>query len=276
MSITTAMTSVPKPAPDLIEAFRDAPTSVISDNLARLPGAVGLRPFHRGGRLVGTAFTVRTRPGDNLAIHRALELVGPGDVIVVDGGGDETRALVGEIMKNIAEHRGAAGYVIDGAIRDVAAFAASEFPCFARSAIHRGPYKSGPGEINVPVSIGGSVISPGDIVVGDEDGVVSFPASIAATVNFISRQPRVFAEMLGKMLWWCGEDKILYGGEAPIWHPQWALEEFWNFELPRDIVEERGYPQLTDQAKRKILGENLARLHGIDVDAKKAELGVPG
>jgi RraA family protein len=182
MSITTAMTSVPKPAPDLIEAFRDAPTSVISDNLARLPGAVGLRPFHRGGRLVGTAFTVRTRPGDNLAIHRALELVGPGDVIVVDGGGDETRALVGEIMKTIAEYRGAAGYVIDGAIRDVAAFAASDFPCFARTAIHRGPYKSGPGEINVPVSIGGSVISPGDIVVGDEDGVVSFPTAIAATL----------------------------------------------------------------------------------------------
>ena len=109
--------------------------------------------------------------------------------------------------------------------------------------------------------------------------IVRYPnlyASIAATVNFISRQPRVFAETLGKMMWWCGEDKIIYGGESPIWHPQWALEAFWNFELPRDIVEERGYPQLTDQAKRKILGENLARLHGIDVEAKKAELGVPG
>jgi RraA family protein len=182
MSVTTAMKSVPKPAPDLIEAFRSAPTCIISDNLARLPGAVGLRQFHRSGRLVGTAFTVRTRPGDNLAIHQALELVGPGDVIVVDGGGDETRALVGEIMKNIAEHRGAAGYVIDGAIRDVAAFAASDFPCFARAVIHRGPYKSGPGEINVPVSIGGSVISPGDIVVGDEDGVLSFPAAIATSL----------------------------------------------------------------------------------------------
>jgi RraA family protein len=179
MTITTALTSVPKPAPDLLDAFRGASTSIISDNLARLPGAVGLRPFHRTGKLVGVAFTVRTRPGDNLAIHRALELAGPGDVIVVDGGGDETRALVGEIMKNIAEYRGVAGYVIDGAIRDVAAFAASDFPCFARAVIHRGPYKDGPGEINVPVSIGGSVISPGDIVVGDEDGVVSFPAATA-------------------------------------------------------------------------------------------------
>jgi regulator of RNase E activity RraA len=102
MTITIAASSVPKPPANIVEGFRNAPTSVISDNLARLPGAVGLKPFHRGGKLVGTAFTVRTRPGDNLAIHRALDLAGPGDVIVVDGGGDETRALVGEIMKNIA------------------------------------------------------------------------------------------------------------------------------------------------------------------------------
>ena len=108
--------------------------------------------------------------------------------------------------------------------------------------------------------------------------IVRFPnlyASIAATVNFIARQPRVFAETLGKMMWWCGEDKIIYGGESPIWHPQWALEEFWSFELPQDIVEERGYPPLTEQAKRKILGGNLARLHGIDPDVKAKELGVP-
>ncbi len=181
-NITIAMDSVPKPAPALIAAFRDAPTSIISDNLARLPGAVGLRPFHKGGALVGVAFTVRTRPGDNLAIHKALELVGPGDVIVVDGGGDESRALVGEIMKTIAQWRGAEGYVIDGAIRDVGAIAADTYPFFARAAIHRGPYKSGPGEINVPVSIGGLVISPGDIVVGDEDGIVSFPQSIAESL----------------------------------------------------------------------------------------------
>ena len=108
--------------------------------------------------------------------------------------------------------------------------------------------------------------------------IVRFPnlyASIAATVNFISRHPRVFAETLGKMLWWCGEDKIIYGGESPIWHPQWALEAFWNFELPTDIVEDYGYPPLTEQAKRKILAGNLARLHGIDLEAKAAELGAP-
>jgi len=183
MTITTAMKTVTKPAAELLAAFRDAQTSIISDNLDRLPGAVGLKPFHRGGQLLGVAFTVKTRPGDNLAIHQALELVGPSDVIVVDGGGDETRALVGEIMLTIAQHRGAAGYVIDGAIRDAHAIAASDFPMFARAAIHRGPYKSGPGAINVPVAIGGTVIAPGDIVVGDGDGVVSFPQSIAVELR---------------------------------------------------------------------------------------------
>jgi regulator of RNase E activity RraA len=179
-NIAIAMDSVPKPAPEIIAAFKEAPTSIISDNLARLPGAVGLKPYHKSGALCGVAFTVKTRPGDNLAIHKALELVGPGDVIVVDAGGDESRALVGEIMKNIAQWRRAEGYVIDGAIRDVGAIAADTYPLYARAVTHRGPYKDGPGEINVPVAIGGSVISPGDIVVGDEDGIVSFPQSIAA------------------------------------------------------------------------------------------------
>ncbi len=100
-------------------------------------------------------------------------------------------------------------------------------------------------------------------------------ASIAATLNFIGRHPRVFAEIMAKLMWWCGEDKVIYGGEAPIWHPQWALEEFWNFELPEDLTTEYGYPPLTEQAKRKILGENLARLHGMDLDAKKTELSIP-
>ncbi len=182
MTITIAARSVQRPPTDLIDGFRGAPTAVISDNLGRLAGCVGLRPFHRGGHLIGTAVTVKTRPGDNLAILRALESVGSGDVIVVDGGGDETRALVGDIMKTIAESRKVAGFVIDGAIRDVASYASSDFPCFARAVTHRGPYKDGPGEINVPVSVGGSVVSPGDIVVGDADGVVTFPASIAATL----------------------------------------------------------------------------------------------
>jgi uncharacterized protein len=103
--------------------------------------------------------------------------------------------------------------------------------------------------------------------------LIRFPnlyASIAATLNFIGRAPRQFAEVIGKLLFWCGEDKIIYGSEAPIWQPQWALQRFWDFELPQDLVEGFGYPQLTEQAKRKILGENLLRLHGMDVEATRA------
>jgi RraA family protein len=166
---------------EIIAAFAKSSTSIISDNLERLPGAIGLRPFHRvAGTMAGTALTVRVAAGDNYAIHKALDLVRPGDVVVVDGDGDLNRALVGEIMTSIAKSRGAVGMVINGAIRDAGALAASDFPCFARTAIHRGPYKNGPGEINVPVSIGGMIVSPGDIVVGDEDGVVAFPQEIAA------------------------------------------------------------------------------------------------
>ena len=100
-------------------------------------------------------------------------------------------------------------------------------------------------------------------------------ASIAATINFIVRAPRMFAEIIGKLLFWCGEDKIVYGSEAPIFHPQWALEAFMDFEIPQDLCDGYGYPQLTEQAKRKILGENLLRLHGMDVEETKARLGRP-
>jgi uncharacterized protein len=99
-------------------------------------------------------------------------------------------------------------------------------------------------------------------------------ASIAATVNFVVRSPRVLAENMAKLLFWCGEDKIIYGGETPIWHPRGALNAFWNFELPQDIVDGYGCGQLTKQAKKKILGENLARLMGVDIAAKKQELGL--
>jgi uncharacterized protein len=97
-------------------------------------------------------------------------------------------------------------------------------------------------------------------------------ASIAATINLIVRAPRQFAEIMGKLLFWAGEDKIVYGSEAPIFQPQWALDAFWNFELPQDLVEGYLYPQITEQAKRKILGENLLRLHGMDVEETRARL----
>ena len=97
-------------------------------------------------------------------------------------------------------------------------------------------------------------------------------ASIAATINFVVRSPRQFAEWIGKLMFWCGEDKIIYGSETLIWHPERALDAFWDFEIPQDLVEGYGYPQLTEQAKRKILGENLLRLSGMDVEETRRKL----
>jgi regulator of RNase E activity RraA len=112
----------------------------------------------------------------------------PGDVLVVDGGGDLSQALVGEIMMSRARAMGIAGFVIDGAIRDVDAFLQSDFPCYARGVTHRGPYKSGPGEINVPSSIDGMVVMPGDVIVGDADGIVAFDRADAAELLGLVRQ----------------------------------------------------------------------------------------
>jgi len=161
---------------DTVDAFRSVVTPHISDNMQRLCGVVGLKRYHREKKLVGRALTVKVRSGDNLMIHKAIDIAEPGDVIVVDGGADLTQALVGELMQMHAQVRGVAGFVIDGAIRDVAAFYQADFPCYARGNTHRGPFKEGPGEINVPVAIGGLVIEAGDLIVGDEDGLVAVPA----------------------------------------------------------------------------------------------------
>lgn len=174
--------------PTLVALFENLPASIISDNLSRLTGTWGLHPYHRPGtRLLGQALTVRVRSGDNLMIHKALQMGGPGDVIVVDGDGNLERALMGEIMKRVAQSRQFAGLIIDGAVRDIAAFREDSFPCYARGVCHRGPYKDGPGEINVPVSISGMVVQPGDIIVGDDDGVVFISPADARAVAEASR-----------------------------------------------------------------------------------------
>lgn len=166
-------------APDIIAEYSGIEVSIISDNLERLPGATGILPYHGSAQMIGTALTVKTRHGDNLAVHAALKIARAGDVIVVDGGGDVSQALIGEIIMVHAQSIGVAGFVIDGAIRDVSAIREGNLPCFARGVTHKGPYKNGPGAVNVPVSIGGMVVNPGDLIVGDADGVIAIPAHLA-------------------------------------------------------------------------------------------------
>ncbi len=160
----------------IVEAFRVLPVANVSDCMSRMvAGGASLRPYHAEGVLAGPAFTVKTRPGDNLMIHKALTLAEPGDVIVVDAGGDVTNALIGELMVATAVKRGIAGFVMNGAIRDVDAIGSGTFPVYAAGVTHRGPYKDGPGEINVPISLNGMVIEPGDLVLGDADGLLCVP-----------------------------------------------------------------------------------------------------
>jgi len=168
----------------IIARLRGIPVALLSDNLHRNCGTVGLQPYHRPAPLAGTAVTVRTRGGDNFTILRAFEYCRPGDVMVIDAGGDVTNAVIGGVLSFYASTLGVAGMVIDGAIRDVAEIREREFPVYARGVNHRGPYKDGPGEINVPVSVGGMVVNPGDIVVGDQDGVLAFaPAEAEAVIE---------------------------------------------------------------------------------------------
>lgn len=168
-----------RPDRALVERFEGIPSSNIGDIMNRLYCMRHeICPFN-GNELLGTAFTVKAPAGDNLVLHKALDLAKPGDIIVVDGEGCENRSLIGEMMFTYAEKRGIRGFVIDGAIRDVDAAKCSSMAIYARAVTPQGPYKFGPGEINVPISCGGQVVFPGDILVGDGDGIVVIRPEIA-------------------------------------------------------------------------------------------------
>jgi regulator of RNase E activity RraA len=176
------VTGTPRPPASIVESYRGRAASNLADAMGRFhfmdPGIV----TRTGLYLCGVAVTVNARPADNLMIHKALEIAGPGDIIVVCTNGNTTSAVFGEMMGNTAIGAGLGGVVVDGAIRDVAGLRSLGLPAFSRSVSPGACDKDGPGEINVPVSCGGTVVMPGDIVVGDEDGVVVVPREDAAAV----------------------------------------------------------------------------------------------
>ena len=195
-------TDVARASDEVMNRFNYIPTAHISDSMQRLHAAgAALRPMHRSGKLIGNAVTVKVRPGDNLMVHKAIDTAQPRDVIVVDAGGDLSQAIIGELMMRHAQRRGIAGLVINGAVRDMGTISNDIYPVYAAGITHRGPYKDGPGEINFPVSIGGMVIHPGDIIVGDEDGVVAIPLADAEAVLVLTealrlREEKVMREIL--------------------------------------------------------------------------------
>lgn len=162
---------------ELIAKFKEIPTAVVGDCMNRLLATpASIRPMHAGGTvLAGPAYTVKTRPGDNLFIHKAIDQAQPGDIIVVDAGGSLDNALVGEMMLTHAETRGIGGVIIYGAIRDVGHVRNHTFPVYAAGVTLRGPFQSGPGHTNVSISLGSMTIEPGDLLLGDDDGVICIP-----------------------------------------------------------------------------------------------------
>src|SRR3954465_5032427 len=174
---------IERPSPETVSGLGEFETPAISDLLNRLhtmQNAISnLTDDHL--QLVGTACTVKTYPGDNLMVHKSLDIAKPGDVIVIDGSRSPAGAVLGDLVSSKARHRGVAGFVVDGLIRDLPAIRAfGDFPVYSRGVTPLGPLHRGPGEINHAICCGGIVVHPGDIIVGDLNGVVVIPLAIAA------------------------------------------------------------------------------------------------
>ena len=171
-----------RPDDDVVAALGAVETPAISDQMNRLyTMATAIRNLtHEHLRVLGPACTVKVYPGDNLMVHKSLDIARPGDVVVVDAQGSPMTAVLGDLVCTKARHRGIAGFVVDGLIRDLPAILAlADFPVFARGVTPIGPLHRGPGEINYPISCGGIVVHPGDIIVGDLNGVVVVPQGFA-------------------------------------------------------------------------------------------------
>ena len=177
---------------------------------------IGVRAVTAAGHVVGTAFTVQCRPGDNLAIHRAIYMAQSGDVLVVAVDGYTEAGLWGEIMTVAAIERGIKGLVTDGAVRDVDAMNRLGFPVFARAVCMRGTRKDDLGTVAQPISIGGVAVSPGDVVIGDSDGIVVVPQHRAAEVCDLSRLRHEKEETIKRRLREGKSTLELYGFDAKI------------------------------------------------------------
>lgn len=171
--------------PEIVRGFAGIASAMVSDRLNRLyTMSSAIVPMTAPElTVVGSAVTVKVFPGDNLMVHKSLDVIQPGDVIVVDASSSTMTAVIGDMVAAKARHRGAAGIVVDGLVRDRAGIQElGDLPVFARGTTPIGPLHRGPGEVNFPVSCGGIVVHPGDVIVGDGDGVVVVPGELAADV----------------------------------------------------------------------------------------------
>lgn len=201
---TTTVVDFDRPSSALINRLAALPAANIGDAMERLGVAdSAIQAIWPGAKLAGPAFTVWVAGGDNRGIHDSLVAARPGDVVVVSGGGDTSRALLGELIGERAISAGLAGFALDGAARDAEVLGEIGLPVFARATTPAGPYKNGPSRIAVPIAFGGVPVLPGDIIIGDSDGVVVVPRDqaeeIAAAAEAVfadeaERRARIIAE----------------------------------------------------------------------------------
>lgn len=170
-----AYLKIKRPDERLVQEYSGLPSANIGDCCGRMNCMFNGIHSMNEKNLCGVAFTVKVPAGDNLAAQVAMDYALPGDIIVIDGAGYTDRALVGGMMAAYAAEKRLGGFVVNGAVRDIEDLRNGEIPVFAIDKTPLGPYKAGPGEINVPVCCGGQVVMPGDIIVGDQDGVVVIP-----------------------------------------------------------------------------------------------------
>lgn len=215
--------ATPLPPSELIDRLTALATSLVSDVFGRWAGAPGLLPvagLAAGQVVAGPALTVRTRPGDNLVVHKALDLARPGEVLVVAGCGQTDRAVLGGLMGQYASTRGLAALVVDGAVRDQADLAALAPPVFAAGVSHLGPYKDGPGELRGPVALAGVAVTDGDLVIGDADGIAVIPRGRAEEIVALAEEKRSAEEAERRAI------------EAGTWDRAWIDAALRMVELP--------------------------------------------
>jgi 4-hydroxy-4-methyl-2-oxoglutarate aldolase len=200
----------PRPSPSEIKALEHAPTGWVVDALGRR-GALPhwIRPLSEKTRFVGTAMTVRTRPVDNLAPYTALKFANPGDVLVVAVDASDTASILGDLLLGMARNAGIVAAVTDGLVRDIAGINQVGMPVFARALSPNSPFKDGPGEVGLPITLGGVLINAGDVLVGDIDGVVVVPRT---QVGAVARELEAIADKEKKM-----ESAVASGAKYPAW-----------------------------------------------------------
>lgn len=193
---------IEKPSAELVAQFETIPVANISDTMGRIACMDTRIHAINNVSMVGTAVTVKAPIGDNLMFHKALEMASAGDIVVVDGEGCTNHALCGEMMYQYAKSRGIRGFVVDGCVRDVdGAAALKDFGVYAIGVQPKGPTKNGPGEINFPISAGGIVVEPGDIICCDADGVVVIhPADAQTVLEKAKKHHQMEEEKMSKIL----------------------------------------------------------------------------